>query len=308
MKRNHSAFTLVELLVVIAVIGILIGMLLPAVQQVREAARRTSCANNNRQIALAAHNYESAHNQTPPYHSNLVNHVVSDSIFTSLMPFIEAQNVLDALGQQSIEQGIDYLDELNFDAPFHFPTLEILSCPSMTRPNATVGYSSSWPHNPYPDGGNLPGRLRTDYMYCDGFFSHDLSDLRLGFGFAQRIAEITDGTSNTIMFGESQGEIVNGNRELSNGYASYMPLGIFINWAFDVDGAFVTPAPFLNPFEDLNGDTRYSIGQFSSPHSQVVVFSFCDGSVQSLDRSISFETLTKLATASHGDLVPSILN
>ena len=65
-SRKIRGFTLVELLVVIAIIGILIGMLLPAVQQVREAARRIECANKMRQLALACHNYHSAHDNFPP--------------------------------------------------------------------------------------------------------------------------------------------------------------------------------------------------------------------------------------------------
>jgi len=99
-QKSKRGFTLVELLVVIAIIGILIGMLLPAVQQVREAARRTECMNNLRQIGLATISFHDAHEAFPPARTASSNQVLPlfvkngpDSWFVRILPFIEQNNL-----------------------------------------------------------------------------------------------------------------------------------------------------------------------------------------------------------------------
>ncbi|MEZ6095348.1 MAG: DUF1559 domain-containing protein [Pirellulaceae bacterium] len=109
---RRSGFTLIELLVVIAIIGILVGMLLPAVQQVREAARRTQCSNNIRNIVLACHNYESGLNKWPlgidNYNGNTQIVTTQSETFglwawsAQILPQMEATNLYEIIGVSTI--------------------------------------------------------------------------------------------------------------------------------------------------------------------------------------------------------------
>ncbi len=116
LRSGRRGFTLVELLVVIAIIGVLVGLLLPAVQQIREAARRTQCQNNLKQLGLAAHNFESAHKRFPPGcisgYNGFDDPIGGDSFsFTNaswvghlifLLPYIEQQALYDGWGSKKV--------------------------------------------------------------------------------------------------------------------------------------------------------------------------------------------------------------
>jgi prepilin-type N-terminal cleavage/methylation domain-containing protein len=196
--RPRSGFTLIELLVVIAIIGVLIGLLLPAVQKVREAAARINCSNNLKQLGLATHNYENANFTIPgvwytfrahngdPNASNWMNQAWR-TVFIDLLPYVEQENLYKAGSSQDPTvgaNGFGWLYISNFVAP---QVVKTYLCPSdATNPAHTdpnFGYGSS------PFGTQYATTsYRANLMVFDPNNNRSLRNSML------------HGTSNTVMF------------------------------------------------------------------------------------------------------------
>ncbi len=219
MKRFSSirqGFTLVELLVVIAIIGILIGMLLPAVQQVREAARRITCANNMRQFALAMHNYESSNMRFPPGLcisptwtafsvatppggvDPTTNYPAAPPYWSWMMhvaPFIEQGNVYNMANLSGSAAGEPYWQYQPNGIAIVGITVENAVCPSESRGDQTWVDSSN-PNNQVAITSYLAVSGRDSYRESLGQDGIVFCNSRTTFG------GITDGSSNTLLLGE----------------------------------------------------------------------------------------------------------
>jgi prepilin-type N-terminal cleavage/methylation domain-containing protein len=226
MSRLRRGFTLIELLVVIAIIAILIALLLPAVQQAREAARRTQCKNNLHNIGLALHNYHDVFNVFPPalLHSGRYdsaafysggNRILNTTGWTLLLPYIDqapAYNRYDFNQCSSLSSpyGHPIAGTTAASLPVLTMALPILECPSHNQ----VGEVST-DTSPATEFYYRENARRTSYAFCTGVYTdynapygstnNDYRQGAFGNSGAARIRDIVDGTSNSSLVGESWG-------------------------------------------------------------------------------------------------------
>jgi prepilin-type N-terminal cleavage/methylation domain-containing protein/prepilin-type processing-associated H-X9-DG protein len=193
MTRHRTGFTLIELLVVIAIIGVLIALLLPAVQQAREAARRIQCTNNLKQLALATMNYVDVQGALPPTSGFDPPNGPDHSFKPRILPYLEQTAAFNAYNLTlSTRDLTNWTCNVFQIAAFVCPSDPNQPSATSTLNNATATVGSH----------TYPNNLGTWTGFNGGFFDGPAHQLGINRGPVITLAMITDGTSNTVIFSE----------------------------------------------------------------------------------------------------------
>jgi prepilin-type N-terminal cleavage/methylation domain-containing protein/prepilin-type processing-associated H-X9-DG protein len=303
MRSRHrtTGFTLIELLVVIAIIGILIALLLPAVQKVREAANRMQCANNLKQLALACLNYNNTYGVLPPATIGPPSGTADYATWAVLiLPYVEQDNLYR---QWSLP--LTYAKQA--PAMVRSP-VNLFFCPSRSQPRVSArGQASQY-------------GLAADYVGCGGSgVGSDTSDPAhrgviidasnvvvvsgqwVSCQGRVSLSTIPDGTSNTFMLGEK-----------------HITLGAFFQTLDYGDGSVYDhywgrystrcagPAdPLHGQFDDCGGAPSQCYRGFGSWHAGLCQFAFADGHVQGVNNATDPNVLYLLAVRDDGMPIPS---
>jgi prepilin-type N-terminal cleavage/methylation domain-containing protein/prepilin-type processing-associated H-X9-DG protein len=318
--RRHPGFTLIELLVVIGIIGALIGLMLPAIHRVREAADRVGCQNNLKQIGVALHNYSDGNGSFPPGYMFVrkgdlspVTPVVPRKIFDRPRPlptpYVVAANQPGwgwaALLLPYLEQG-SLRNSINFNLAVESPSnllprntpVRIFTCPSdhntgvftiQDEFDKNLGQAAT---NSYVACFGQGGLLGSQPDKSNGIFSRN-SKIRIG--------DIADGTSNTLAVGERPalfaqspwaGVMTGGTCRTTPGAPVYLSI---IDQAPSMVMARIGARKLNDHYSEPN--------DFFSPHSGVAHFLFADGAVHGLRLTTNVNVLQALATRAGGETV-----
>jgi len=302
MRTNRRGFTLIELLVVIAIIAILIALLVPAVQKVREAAARTQCTNNLKQIGLGFHNYHDTFKALPPGRID-TNGGATWAVL--ILPYIEQGDLFKLWDIHQL-----YYDQKK--AFFLQNQVATYYCPARrTAADNPLSISGDEDH---------PGALG-DYGVCDGDDSQDhayntqwangaivcssygfdasgngLPGVATHWKSMTTFASITDGTSNTFLVGEKHLQIGTNGQGGDNGYGD----GSIYNG--DPENQNAARIASKSVLLAISPHTNYN-KQFGSWHEGICQFVMCDGSVKSINVSIDGSNYRRLSVRDDGEVI-----
>ncbi len=294
--KRRPAFTLIELLVVIAIIAILIALLVPAVQKVREAAARTQCQNNLKQLGLALHGYHDANHGFPMARYSVTNPTITHAWTPYVFPFLERQ---------------DLFNQYNFTVSWNNAAntavigtnVIVLLCPSAYDSSQGTGGKALTDYSP-------PTRFNAPNPFVNPLPAVDLTyNGVLGLNVRRRTTDITDGTSNTLLLAES----ANRNETWAMGQVVAGGGGTTGSWGnpgneLVIDGYDPTKPQPCNPATNcipgacgVNCSNQNQIYGF---HGSVANVLFADGSVHLLNANTSTALVIALLTRNNNETIP----
>lgn len=334
MKRTRRAFTLIELLVVIAIIAILIALLLPAVQQAREAARRTQCKNNLHQLGIALHNYHDVYNTFP---CSIINqdgalglnwsNSSRGSYLVRLLPFVEQAPMYNALNFSLVGtawQPTNFEGQVDANGKlYRHYLIPAFQCPSEPSPtidghSAKSNYALSMGNQAMPGHGNAWGTC-TEYPgnnFGTGAHGHGNTATYLNGGnisgfvgrlnWASKFRDLVDGTSNIIAGGEIRPQCGDHAR---NGWFHFNSLWIATTAPINYPIKCVREDPGWNgsadPAQGRGPCNQYQNWQtsqgFKSRHEGGAQFVLADGSARFISENIDYMLYQRLGDRRDGE-------